>query len=177
MKWMKFSPVFLLVALLIYGAFAGTTYNQSVSQTDRHGKVYYSGTVTFTDSGSGAVYYTQPMLITALSDNYGFANFKCSEAGTEDVNVFYEYAPTPNGPWTVGTTDSDLDAVGTTQVIDSVGIVQGTAEQSFKANNWMRIKFVAGQAINSTTVTWGVNFKKNSGLETEKVALVKSSSD
>ena len=83
MKWMKFTAVFLFVTLLIVGVLAGTTGNQTVSHPERYGNVYYNGTVTFADSASGAIYYTQAMLISALNDNYAFANFQCSEAGTE----------------------------------------------------------------------------------------------
>lgn len=176
MKWIKITAVVAFVALIIVGVYAGTTANQTVYHPERYGNVYYNGTVTFADSASGAIYYTQAMLISALNDNYAFANFQCSEAGTEDVNVFVEYAPTENGPWTAGTTDSNLDAVGTTLVIDTLGIVAGAAQVKYKAYGWMRFKFVAGQNMNSTTLTWGASFKKNSGLEKERVALVKSSS-
>lgn len=163
----------ILVILTLNIAMAATHYDQDVSYIDRTGKLTYYGTVTFADSGSGAIYYTQAMFIGAVSEDYGYAYFVCSEVGTEDVNVFVEYAPTEDGPWVAGTTDTDLDAVGTTAKTDTIGIVQGADAVVYHCFNFMRFKFVAGQAMNSTVLTYYAGFRKPSGLERMNVGLTK----
>jgi hypothetical protein len=160
-----------LLFLVLSLAWSGTTYDQTVDPVDRIGKLYYSGTVTFTDSASGAIYYTQAMYIGAVNASYGWGTFQCSEKGTEDVNVFIEYSNN-RSTWVAGTTDSDLDAVGTTLVEDTIGVANGADILKHKTFMWMRYKFVAGQAIGSTTMSWGTSFIKPSGIENVRVGLV-----
>ena len=159
------------ILLISFPLMAGSHYDETVDKNDVVGKVNYSGTVTFADSASGAAYYTQAMAIGGMTDAYGYAYFICSEAGTEDVNVFVEYS-NDKLTWVAGTTDSDLDAVGTTAVEDTIGIVQGAMSYKYKSWLYMRLKFVAGQAINSTTVTWTIGFNKNSGVDRTNLARV-----
>jgi hypothetical protein len=148
MKKLKY--LFISLLLIVSISFAGTTYDQTVSANDtRPGILYYYGTVTFSDSGSGAIYYTQCMYIGSVKGAYGYIHAACSEAGVEDVNVFIEYS-NDRTTWVLGTTDPGLDALGTTQKEDTVGIVSGSAEIKYKTYNWMRYKFVSGQAIGST---------------------------
>jgi len=167
------AALILVMAALPLISQAGTTYDQAVSKLDLWGTLVYKGTVTFTDSASGAIYYTQRMFTGAVNASDGLARFICSEKGTEDVNVFIEYSVDGEN-WTVGTTDADVDAVGTTAVTDTVGIVQGVDQYLFHIYPYMRFKFVAGQAINSTTVTWAVAFRKPAGSELKYLGAVKN---
>ena len=174
MKSKLFFLVIIIMALLSFSVLmAATHYDEDVTVVDRTGILIYKGTVTFADSASGAIYYTQAMLIGAVNATDGYARYICSEKGTEDVNVFYEYSMDGTN-WYVGTTDANVDAVGTTAVLDTIGIVAGTNEFKFHSAAWYRIKFVAGQAIGSTTVTWVNSFKKPAGLERVNCGLAKN---
>ena len=168
---------YILIFLLLFFCFSyavETTYDQTVNSIDtRPGKLYYYGTVTFTEHGSGDIYYTQCMYIGSVNSTYGYGHFVCSEVGTEDVNVFIEYS-NDRIAWVVGTTDPGLDAVGTTEKQDTIGIVNGVAELKYKTYNWMRYKFVTGQAIDITTLTWGTNFTKPEGLKSKRLAVRKN---
>jgi len=174
---MKTSKIFMIVALILVGIFAaqaGTTYVQIVDPINRIGKLGYSGTVTFTDTVVGAIYYTQAFYIGAVNYSDAMARFICSEVGTEDINVFIEYS-VDGSAWVAGTTDSDLDAVGTTEVLDTIGIVQGVNELIYHTFFFMRYKFVAGVAVNDGLVlTWVTAFIKPAGLERVRVDLVKN---
>ena len=172
---MKTSKIFIIVALVLVGAFAvqaGTTYVQIVDPINRIGKLAYSGTVTFTDTVIGATYYTQAFYIGAVNYSDALARFICSEVGTEDINVFVEYS-VDGLAWVAGTTDTDLDAVGTTAVLDTIGIVQGVNEVIYHTFFFMRYKFVAGSIINHTVLTWVTAFIKPAGLERVPVHLIK----
>ena len=151
--------VFVLVLLVSFSISFGveTNYNEAVSPSFQPGKIIYQGTVTFADSGSGDIYYTQAMLVAPVTYSDALARFICSEVGTEDVNVIYEYS-FDNVTYFAGTTPADLDALGTTAVIDTIGTEAGTGQIKHRTAVWMRIKFVAGQAIGSTTVTWAAAF-------------------
>jgi hypothetical protein len=171
---MKFKILILLIVPLLIGLplmAAESNYDESVTDVDFPGKLTYKGTVTFSDSGSGDAYYTQAFSISGVADAYGYGRFVCSEVGTEDVNVFVEYS-IDKTTWTAGTTDSDLDAVGTTAVNDTIGIVQGSAEYLYQTYPYARLKFVAGQAINATTMTWSISFNKDSGLANVQLGRV-----
>lgn len=172
----KVKNLFLSIFLLmVTTAFAvETTYNQTVAPSSPWGASVYSGTVTFTNHGSGDIYYTQSMLIgTVNKAKYGWFYVICSEVGTEDVNVFFEYS-FDNVTWVAGSTDSNLDAVGTTAVTDTVGVVLGTACQKYQSYCYMRIKYVTGQAIDATVVTWKLGFSKPDALYMKKVTSVVS---
>jgi hypothetical protein len=175
LKYKLFALFVILLLAVAPAVMAATHANQTVSTVERTGKLMYSGTVTFADSASGAIYYTQAMYIGAVNAVDGYGYYICSEAGTEDVNVTYEYS-FDAANWFAGTTDSDLDALGTTAVWDTVGIVQGADEVKYHGAVFYRIKFTAGQNMNSSTVTWENTFTKPAGLETKALGLVKSTS-
>src|SRR3989304_2771869 len=176
MKWlkMKFQGVLIAVLLIMLSSpvFAGTTYDKDVSAVERPGKLFYYGTVTFTDSASGAIYYTQAFYIGATNVSYAMGRFVCSEAGTEDVNLFVEYSMDAEN-WVAGTTDADLDAVGTTAKIDTIGIVESSVQLLYRTWLFMRYKFVAGQNMNAATLSWGTAFIKPAGIEDLRLQLVK----
>ena len=169
----KLKYLFISLLLVFSLSFAGTTPDQTVESSDkRPGILYYYGTVTFVDSISGAIYYTQCMYIGSVKEAYGYIHAVCSEVGTEDVNIFVEYS-NDRTTWVVGTTDPNLDAVGTTEKQDTIGIVNGAAELKYKTYNWMRYKFVTGQAIDHTILTWGTTFTKPEGLKLKRLSVIK----
>lgn len=174
---MKTSKMFMIVALVLVGVFvvqAGTTYVQIVNPINRIGKLGYSGTVTFTDTVVGATYYTQAFYIGAVNYSDALARFVCSEVGVEDINVFVEYS-VDGLAWVAGTTDNDLDAVGTTAVLDTIGHVNGINEMIYHTFFFMRYKFVAGAAVDDGLIlTWVTAFIKPAGLERVRVDLVKN---
>jgi hypothetical protein len=169
---MKTLITLLTLIVFVVSAFAGTTTDQTVNEASHKGVLSYYGTVAFVDSGNGAIYYTQAFFIGNVNENNAYGAFVCSEAGTEDVNVFIEYSNEPDGAYIAGTTNSALDAVGTTTKYDTLNVIAGTADMQYKAFNWARLKFVAGQAINSTTLSWWVNINKPDGLDDEDVGQV-----
>jgi len=155
--------VLMILILLFPLAFAAGTDDNTVNWNMNPGKLHYYGTVTCSDTASSATYYTQWFYVGACNYSYGYADFDINEVGTEDVNVFYEYS----NDYTDGkldSTDTDLDAVGTTQVYDTIGIANGGAD-SFKRYGWMRIKFVLGAtnggdgvATTPEVITWNTHF-------------------
>lgn len=167
MKTFKILINAVIMLMLIFSlSFAvETNYNSTITPTESPGAVTYSFSTTFSDSGSGDIYYTQGFWIKDLTEANGYINAICSEVGTEDVNIFVEYSNTFTGTYVAGTTDTDLDAVGTTAKQDTIGIVAGAAEIKYKAYKYARLKFVAGQAIGSTTISGAVTFWKPEGLK------------
>ncbi|MCP4371634.1 MAG: hypothetical protein GY797_26460, partial [Deltaproteobacteria bacterium] len=134
--------IIILVMLLSINLTAGTTYDQTVVKVEYPGVLAYSGSITFVDSASGGIYYTQAMFIGNVnSAAYGWGFYDCSEVGTEDVNVIYEFS-NDRTVWTTGQTAADLDALGTTAVLDSIGYEAGATVDDYKAFNWYRIQFV-----------------------------------
>jgi len=154
----------MVIALFVVLAFynltpAGTHSNNTTTVTEYAGKVTYSGAFEFADSASGAIYYSQAILIAPFTNYSSFGYFICSEAGTEDVNVFVEYSR-DRTTWYAGTTNSALDAVGTTAVHDTLDVIAGATDLEYLIFPWARLKFVAGQNMNSSTMTWNVSFTK-----------------
>jgi len=162
-----------------------TYYNQTVEVSDNPGFVMYSVSFSVDDTITETVYYSEAMKIGALSDAYGYSNFQVAgtTAGVEDINVFIEYADDPdetNTNWAahIGTTDSDLDAVGTTTVEDTIGIVQGAAQFKYKKYSWMRYKFVLGQAnADGKIMKASTKFMKPAGIADENVGRKASTPD
>ena len=172
---MKTSKIFMIVVLVLVGVFAvqaGSTYVQIVNPINRIGKLGYSGTVTFIDTITGATYFTQAFYIGAVNYSDALARFQCTEVGIEDINILTEYS-VDGLTWVDGTTDTDLDAVGTTAVLDTIGIVQGINEVIYHTFFFMRYKFVAGSTINHTVLTWITAFIKPAGLERVPLHLIK----
>ena len=166
--------VFIFVLLVSFGISFGveTNYNETVSPSHQPGKLIYQGNVTFSDSGNGDIYYTQAMLVAPVTYSDGLARFVCSEVGTEDVNVFIEYSY-DNVTYYAGITPADLDAVGATAVIDTIGTEEGAAQIKHRTAVWMRFKFVVGQAMNATTLTWATAFILPAGVVEEDLYKVK----
>ena len=158
----------ILVMILIVAMFSlvqsATSYDETVTKYDVPGVLVYKGTITISDSAANDTYYTQAFMIGGVSSAYGYGYFYCAEAGTEDVNVFIEYS-NDLITWTAGTTDSDLDAVGTTVVGDTLGIAQGSDYYLYRTKIYARLKVVVGQNMNSTTFYYDMGWKKPAGSE------------
>jgi hypothetical protein len=159
MRRFKYLIPLLLLVLFQSALAVDTFYDSTVTVIDVPGKTIYHGTCTFDSSASGDIYYTQGVYIGGLNQNNAFGYFICSEVGVEDVNVFFEYSNDLTN-WIVGTTNSGLDAVGTTAKSDTIDVIAGAQDVLYKNNVWMRIKFVAGQDIGETQVTYSVGFDK-----------------
>jgi len=169
MKSIKYF-LFVLVALLLISTplFAATHYDQAVSILDPDGKLVYYGTVTFTDSVSGAIYYTQGFYIGATNSQYAYGRCICSEVGTEDVNLFIQYSYDGTN-WIDGTTDSGWDQIGTTAKVDTLGIRDALL---YKSAVFARLKFVAGATINHTVISWAFGWIKPDGVITKNFGSV-----
>ena len=167
---MKFNfKIFLVILMaLILPVFAATHYDQDVSILDPDGKTVYYGSFEFADSASGAIYYTQGFYIGAMNSQYAMMRTICSEAGVEDVNGFVQYSFDGTN-WIDGTTDSGWDACGTTAKVDTVGIRDLLL---FKSAVFMRLKFVAGQNIGSTTFSYAIVFIKPDAVVTKNYGSV-----
>jgi len=170
MKFLNKSAIsFAVILLLMLPLFAAeTNYDETAVGVDYAGVLLYKGTITFSDSGSGDAYYTQGMYTGGSNVANGLLYAICSEVGTEDVNVLTEYS-FDGETWITGETMANLDALGTTAVVDTVGVEAGTVSALFDVAPYTRLKFVAGQAINATTVTWALMLKKDAGLETQRL--------
>lgn len=153
MKFIKTSVIVaLIVTMAAMFAFATTSANNTVTKVEPWGSIVYSSSISLTLLTTGDVYYTQAMLIGLVDkDRYGRIIASCTEVGTEDVNIFLEYS-SDKTTWTAGTTDTDLDAVGTTVVKDTIGIVQATACDLYKTHCYVRGKIVPGQTITTGSI-------------------------
>lgn len=151
---MKLKPFSILILLLVVSfAFAvDTISNKAVSARHDGGRFHYHAAVAVDSIASGDINYTQAMYIPANSNFY--ARVISSEVGTEDFNIFFEFASDPEGTWVVDATNSAFDAVGTTAVLDTVNVIGGAASKLAEILPWMRVKIVNGQAITAAaTVT------------------------
>lgn len=151
---MKLKP-FLIVLILSLVSLAwavDTISNKAVSARHGGGRFHYHAAVAVDSIASGDINYTQAMYIPANSNFY--ARVISSEVGTEDFNIFFEYASDPEGTWYVDATNSAFDAVGTTAVADTVNVIAGASSILAETLPWMRVKIVNGQAITAAaTVT------------------------
>lgn len=166
---MKRTNYFIIGLVIIFmiafsGLQAATTYNETVSKIDVPGALVYYGTVAIDDTTTGDTFYTQAFMIAGVAGSYGYGSFYCAEAGTEDVNVFIEYSNDLIN-WIAGTTDTGVDAVGTTVKSDTIGIVAGNQQYLYKTHIYARLKLVPGQTMNSTTFYYFLSFRKPAGLE------------
>lgn len=169
-KFKIFLMAFLILALIL-PVFSATHYDKAVSIKDPDGKLVYYGTWLHADSVSGATYYTQGFFIGATNSSYAMGRFIMDAgAGAEDVNVFTEYSYDGTN-WIAGTTDTGLDAVGTTAVIDTIGIREPFL---YKTALFMRFKFVNGQLIGSAIKNWvwSCTFIKPDGVITKNFGSV-----
>lgn len=168
--------VFILVLFVSFGISFGadTTYNEIVVPSFQPGKIIYQGTVTLSDTTVGGMYYTQAMLIAPVTYSDALARFICSEVGVEDINVFIEYSY-DNVTYYAGITPADLDAVGTTAVIDTIGTEEAAAQIKHRTAVWMRFQFVVGQAMDPTSIlTWAAMFILPAGVVEEDLYKVKN---
>ena len=161
----------MLMASIVTGQ--STYYNRTIEVDDSPGYVTYTTSFDIADTATGTIYYTEAFKIGPFSEAYGYAKFQVGNTttGVEDVNGFIEYANDPdatNATWQlgIGSTDSNQDAIGTTVVHDTIGIVGGTAAVQYKTYAWGRFKFVLGQAnADNKTMIGEVKFIKPSGLK------------
>jgi hypothetical protein len=172
-KTITLSGIFLIDTVandgnVTYSGTAASTYNNTVNYLDARGYVFYYGAFVF-DSLEQDTEYSQALDISGCSDTDGYGWFQCSEAGVEEVNVFIEYSK-DRTTWIAGTTDSDLDEIGTTAVRDTIGTVQGNTQYMFKTFPYMRLKCQANRTIDATTLSWILKLKKDEGLERTRVA-------
>ena len=164
--------------VLISASFVqGTTLsNQTTTSSDPWGVMVYSATISLSLLTTGDIYYSQAMLIgCADKSKYSWLDVVCTEVGTEDINVFIEYSNTPSvaASWVAGTTDPNLDAVGSTLVRDTIGVVTGTACQKYQSYAYARLKFVPGTTITTGGyLTFRLGLPKIAGLAKSACASV-----
>lgn len=190
---MKFKIFVFMVALLMATiSFSQETYyNRTVEVDDSPGYVVYDNTFTVLDTITATVYYSEAFKnINAFSDatdSVAWSTFEVAgtTTGTEDINVFVEYADDPdetNTRWAarIDSTQSALDAVGTTIVQHKIGLNPNAGNRSFKHNKfpWMRLKYVLGQANNAgKIIKASVKFKKPLGLMNQNIGRKASTPD
>lgn len=161
--WMILAALLLVCAPVL----AGTHYNETVNVTteaNTKGQIIYHGTVTFADSASGAIYYTQAMWIGGCNVNNLYGYLVCSEVGTEDVDVTLEYSR-DLVTWVAGS--EVKNAQGTTATFDTLNIIAGAKQLPYLVFPWVRWKFLAGSTMstNEMVLTWVVTATKPEGLK------------
>jgi len=146
MKKIKYLIGGLILALMLMSV--DSIYEKSITKSSNDSKWLYHAAVTIDSIGSGDIHYTEAFSVPNT------ANIQCraiaSEVGTEDFNLFFEYAADPYGTWTTGTTNTGFDAVGTTAKQDTVNVIAGTVDPLSSLYHWMRVKIVNGQAITAS---------------------------
>lgn len=187
MKQIKFllAALFLTVCFSVNNLFAvDTQYNQGTwTYQNVAGKWHYHLEVTIDSVGSGDIIYTPFIFIPATTSTYEYFRVIASNAtGTEDFNVFFIYTNDPtddvaDAGYALESTDSDLDAVSTTAVYDTLGIVQGTASKNYKIYNWVALKIVNGQAVSASTITFDIGGDVAVGVDVGDIPAPHDSGD
>lgn len=183
---MKFKALILaLFFLLPVGLFAADTdYNNGTIEANHSaGKWQYHIELSVDSVGSGDIVYSKAFYIPASTSTYEFFRAVTSDnGGTEDVNLFFVYVADPGDGLASGgvieSTDSDLDALGTTAVEDTLGIVQGTVSKKHKFFGWVAIKCVNGQANTAAlTVTFDIGGDVAVGVDVDDIPSPVSTDD
>lgn len=168
----RFFNLGTMVAVLVLSGFTailGTTYNQTVNISEGETTVSYYGTVDMSADTTGT-WYTQDMYIGDMNESAAYIRAVASDVtGTEDVNVTVEFS---NDRLTWDTVGDVIDNLNTSVVYDTLSTVAGTALAQYKANRWMRIKFVGQTGNPSTTLTWYAFLQKNAGASDSRVGRV-----
>lgn len=163
--WMILAALLLVCAPVL----ADTTAVSFMTEATTKGQIIYYGSFEVVDSTANSTYYTQAMWVGGCNENNAYGYFVCSEAGTEDINVFVEYSRDLI-TWDAGTTNSALDAVGTTGKFDTLNIVAGAKDLEYWVLPWMRLKLVVGQNMNTPIFYWTVTLTKPEGLKQTPMA-------
>ncbi|MBC8458851.1 MAG: hypothetical protein H8D67_12730 [Deltaproteobacteria bacterium] len=157
--------VLVLALFVSMPAFSGDTYEQTVNREIFPTGVMYWGTVDMTSDSVGN-FYTDAMFVGNCNTNNAFIWAYCSEAGTEDVNVFAQYAQMPDGTYVLAAEASGkiIDALGTTATQDTITVTAGVSCKVYPTARWLSLKFDGQTGNPLTTVTWYVFLKFDSTL-------------
>ena len=175
---MKLKAIILtaLIFLLPFGLFAvDTDYNKgTINANHAAGKWQYHYEVTVDSVASGDIIYSPAFFVPASTSTYEFFRVVASNAtGTEDFNIFFVYMDDPGegiaSAGVIEATDSDLDAVGTTAVEDTLGIAQGTVSKKHKFFNWVSIKIVNGQTVSPATISFDIGGDVAVGVDVDDI--------
>lgn len=146
--------LFLLVLAALTGFVnAGENYRQTttkVFETPTY-VLYKVGPYTMTDSTGN--YYSRTMQLGGLNATDGYMYITQTEVGTEDVNYSLQYSFDGVNWINQSAADSDLDAVGTTAVTDTLGIIDGTNDGLFHNSIFFRTKGDGQTGSQQTQVT------------------------
>lgn len=158
LRFLRGAAILVALALAVQ-LLAGTTYDHTVKKDEGAFFLRYYGDVDMSSDATGT-HFTQAFLIGNANLVDGKIYIVASEAGTEDVDVFLEYSDDRKN-WSAGTTDSDLNAVGTTAVVDTIGMAAGVDQWLFHNSKWARFKMVGQAGNGQTTVSWSVTLHKH----------------
>ncbi len=145
----KLFLILFMFGFIVQGIAVDSIWNKTVNARHTSGKWHYNIPMAIDSVASGDINYSQAFWIPSSTSTYEFMRAVATEVGTEDINIFFQYSSDPTvatASWITESTDSDLDAIGTTAVQDTIGIVQGTVSKLHKIYGWCRIKAVNGQA-------------------------------
>ncbi len=158
--------LFVLILFVSMPVFAGDTYEQAVSMKILPTGVVYSGTVDMTADSIGN-FYTNAMYIGCCNSNNAMIQAVCSNVtGTEDVNVFAQYAQTPDGTYVLASeaSGSIIDALSTTTINDTINVTTAVGCKVYPTNLWLSLKFDGQASSGLTTITWYVFLKFDATL-------------
>ncbi len=127
--------------------------NDATSYVLDAGRFIYKQVITIDSLASGDIHYSKAVFLPGHVDFIFFRAVASDNGGTEDFNLFPVYIADPKSAvanFIVEATDSDLDAIGTTAVEDTLGYIQGTVSKKKTIYPWLIWKSVNGDAITAT---------------------------
>jgi len=156
--------IFIALALILFsgigfGASAdiynnGTIVNGDIEGTPSSGDfvatfespthVTYFWQFTFVDSSDN--YHSRPLYIGDCNKEDGYISFIQSTAG--DANPILHYSNDDRTRWVAAITPTDLDAVSTTMIADTLGQIDGGNDLVFHSARWLVVECASGSATN-----------------------------
>ncbi len=105
--------------------------------------VTYFWQFTFVDSSDN--YHSRPLYIGDANADDGY--FSAIQSATGDANIVLHYSNDDRTKW-VAITPTDLDAVSTTMVADTLGRLDGANDLTFHQARWLVVECASGSSTN-----------------------------
>ena len=156
--------IFIALALILfsglsYGASADIYNNGRIVNGDRQGTPSSGDFVAYFESPTHLTYFWQFTFVDS-SDNYhsrplyiGDCNredgyFSAIQSTTGDANIILHYSNDDRTKW-VAITPTDLDAVSSTMVADTLGQLDGANDLTFHSARWLVVECASGSSTNA----------------------------